>query len=200
MRQTRSVPHTSSHQRDQLSTDIQRAGYYPDIVTDILVAALADEGVTSHLVHAETIFDHAQVRRHVTVLVLTPTRLVVAHVDDLPPEHPEQPSTAAATTEAIALHQIRSVGVTHGIADPANYSPGNSVMDLTVAVSWGAVHRMELEPASCGDPNCDADHGYSGATVPDDLVVRISAAAEGDQAVGNALQFANALSAATTHL
>ena len=73
-----------------LHHDLHRAGYYPELVVDVLDVALADEEVVAHLVHPETTFDAAEVRRHVTVLVLTPTRLVVAHVDDHPAdsEHP----------------------------------------------------------------------------------------------------------------
>ena len=73
-----------------LRHDLHRAGYYPELVVDVLDVALADEEVVAHLVHPETTFDAAEVRRHVTVLVLTPTRLVVAHVDDHPAdsEHP----------------------------------------------------------------------------------------------------------------
>ena len=66
-----------------LRDDLHRAGYYPDLVGEVLEVALADEDVEAHLVHPETTFDGAEVRRHVTVLALTATRLVVAHVDDV---------------------------------------------------------------------------------------------------------------------
>ena len=63
----------------ELTRDIERAGYYPALVRDVVGTALAGDEVVSHLVHQETSFDHVSVRRHVTVLVLTTTRLVVAH-------------------------------------------------------------------------------------------------------------------------
>lgn len=196
MRHTRGV---SGQQLKMLSRDIERAGYYPAIVSDVVQVALAGQEVLSHLVHTETVFDRSEVRRHITTLVLTSTRLIVAHVDDMPPEHPEMPPAAAATTESVPLHQINAVGITHGISDPAHYRPGSSPAEVTVAVSWGAVQRVDLEPAVCPDPDCDADHGLTGALVPDDLVVRVSAAAEGQQALEAAIQFASALSAATAH-
>ena len=34
--------------------------------------------------------------------------------------------------------------------------------------------RIDLEPASCGDPPCDADHGYTGTASNDDLALRVS--------------------------
>lgn len=194
MRQTRGVV---GQQLKALSQDIERAGYYPEILSDVLQIALASQDVESHLVHAETVFDRSEVRRHVTALVLTPTRLIVGHVDDMPAEHPEMPPAAAATTESVPLEQIRAVGITHGIADPAQYRSGSPATEVTLAISWGAVSRVDLEPALCADPQCDADHGYSGNVVPDDLVVRVSAAAEGRAAVEAAVQFATVLSRAT---
>src|ERR1035438_3349666 len=65
-----------------LTKDIERAGYYPALVVDVVESAVAGGEVVSHLVHQETTFDHDTVRRHITVLALTPTRLVVAHADD----------------------------------------------------------------------------------------------------------------------
>lgn len=180
-----------------MRADVERAGYYPEIVGDVLELALAGEEVSSHLVHVETMFDRAEVRRHVTVLVLTPSRLLVAHVDDLPAEDPDAPPSAAATTEAIAIRDLRTVGVTHGVADPMAYRHGALANEVTLALSWGAVSRVELEPATCGDPACEADHGYSGSVLPDDLVVRVSADAEGPGAVRAAIAFAGAVSAAT---
>lgn len=195
MRHTRGV---AGHQLTALSQDIERAGYYPAILTDVLNIALAGQEVVSHLVHAETVFDRSEVRRHVTALVLTPTRLIVAHVDDMPADHPEVPPAAAATTESVALHQIRAVGVTHGIARPAHYRSGGPASEITLAISWGAVSRVDLEPAACADPDCDADHGYTGTLMPDDLIVRVSAAAEGPAAVRAAVEFAVHLSRMTS--
>lgn len=197
VRHTRQVPPSPATPLRQLRADVERAGYYPEIVADVLELALASEPVVSHLVHVETMFDRAEVRRHVTVLVLTPTRLVVAHVDDVPGEDPDAAPAAAATTESVAVRHVRTVGVTHGVADPAGYRRGAPVSEVTLALSWGAVSRIELEPATCGDPSCEADHGFTGSTLPDDLVVRVSAGAEGPAAVRAALSFAAALTAAT---
>ncbi|MGF0117041.1 DUF5998 family protein [Promicromonospora sp. Marseille-Q5078] len=191
------MPHATARDnlRADLSAHVRRAGYYPDLVEDVLDVALADEDVLAHLVQAETTFDDA-VRRHLTVLVLTPTRLVAAHVDDHEGDA-AHPSSAAATTEAVPLSEIRSVAVTHVVDEPAEHRPGDSASELTLAVGWGAVSRIDLEPAQCPDPACEADHGLTGQLTPDDVVVRVSGAAEGRDALRRAIAFARALSAAT---
>ncbi|MCL1871338.1 MAG: DUF5998 family protein [Promicromonosporaceae bacterium] len=182
----------------ELHDEIVRAGYYPHLVTDVLDVALAGETVVGHLVQAETTFD-SEVRRHLTVLVLTPSRLVTAHVDDHEGDH-ANPSSAAATTEAVPLSEVRSVSLTHVVAEPAAYRSGGEgehTSELSLVVGWGAVSRIDLEPATCGDPQCDADHGLTGQLLPDDVVVRVASAAEGPAAVRRAVAFARQLSAAT---
>jgi len=180
-----------------LHEDLYRAGYYPELVADVLDVALADEPVTAHLVHPETTFDSAEVRRHVTVLVLTPTRLVCAHVDDHPADAEHPSSAASATTETVPLSELTSVALTHVVERPERHTSGKPALELTLAIGWGAVSRVDLEPAACGDPACEADHGYTGTLAPDDVVVRVSAAAEGAESVRAATAFARALSAAT---
>lgn len=180
-----------------LHDDLLRAGYYPQLVADVLDVALADEPVTAHLVHPETTFDAAEVRRHVTVLVLTPTRLLCAHVDDHPADSEHPSASASATTESVPLGELRSVAVTHVVGNPAEHRPGEPATELTLAIGWGAVSRIDLEPAGCADPACEADHGLTGTLTPDDVVVRVSAAAEGAEHVRAAAQFARALSAAS---
>ena len=52
-------------------------------------------------------------------------------------------------------------------------------------------------PAVCADPDCEADHGYTGTATLDDFSVRVSQAADGEEGVAGALEFARAISLAT---
>lgn len=179
-----------------LTKAIERAGYYPALVSDVVQAALGDEEVVSHLVHQETTFDHDVVRRHITVLALTASRLVIAHADDHTDERPDHEDVATATTESVPLSAVRGVMLTHVVARPQNYRPGSLGREITLTLGWGAVSRVDLLPASCSDPDCDADHGYEGTIASDDISLRISADAEGEDAFDQALGFARELSAA----
>lgn len=181
---------------DTLRENLDHAGYYPQLVADVVDVALGGEEVLAHLVHPETTFDQSEVRRHVTVLVLTPSRLLLAHVDDHPADRENPSASASATTESVPLGHLHTVALTHVVPDPVSHSPGDLPSELTLALGWGAVRRLDLEPATCGDPACEADHGYTGTSSPDDVVVRVSAQAEGTGAVQAALDFARALSRA----
>ena len=75
-----------------LRTAIERSGYYPELVAESLETALAGEDVRAFLVHHEATFDHDELRRHITVLALTATRLVVAHTDDDPADEVTPPT------------------------------------------------------------------------------------------------------------
>ena len=180
---------------DDLTRAIVRAGYYPALVADVVQAALGHEEVVSHLVHQETTFDHDVVRRHITVLALTETRLVIAHADDHADERTGHEEVATATTESVPLGAVRGVMLTHVVPKPQDYRPGSLGREITLTLGWGAVNRVDLLPATCSDPSCDADHGFEGTISSDDISLRISADAEGEAALEQALTFARELSA-----
>lgn len=181
----------------RLSEEIERAGYFPALVGEVVATAVAGEPVQAHFVHQETTFDSEEVRRHVTVLVLTSSRFVVAHADDHGPDAHNQTSYAAASTEAVPIQAVRSVVMQHVYAKPERFRTGTVPQELSLTIGWGSVHRLDLEPAGCPDPACEADHGYTGSLTGDDVVLRVSSAAEGADAVGAAVEFARVLSAAT---
>lgn len=176
-----------------LTLAITHAGYYPALVCDVVESAVAGDEVVCHLVHQETTFDEESIRRHVTVLVVTARRLVIAHADDF--AEPGATATATATTETVPLAALRGVMVTHVVAQPETFSPGTHSRDITLTIGWGAVSRVDLLPAQCADPDCTADHGLEGSVASDDISLRVSAAADGEGAVDRALAFARSLSA-----
>jgi hypothetical protein len=184
----------------ELREAIDRVGYYPPVVADGVEAAIAGESVVSYVIHHEPTFDQDEVRRHVTVLVLTPTRVIVAHTDEHPPDDLLPEPYASTSTEAVPISHIGSVSVTRMVANPAAVSQPSRNVHVTEAVltvGWGAVRRLDLEPAACGDPDCVADHGYTGMLAAEDFALRISSSADGPEAVDALLGFARALSAAT---
>jgi len=181
----------------QLRTAIEQAGYYPMLVADALETGLAGEDVVSYVVHHEPHFDRDELRRHVSVMVLTPTRLVVSHTDESPADEDHPQPYAITSTEAVPLRRLASVVLSRTVPQPASYSRGDQVREAVLTVGWGAVSRVDLEPATCGDPQCEADHGYSGTLTADDFSLRVSEAADGRVVVGQLLQFAKALSAAS---
>ncbi len=181
-----------------LRAAIERAGYYPDLVSDSLRTGLGGEPVSAFVVHHEPHFDRDELRRHVSVAVLTPTRLVVSHTDEYPSDEAHPLPYAITTTESVALRRIASVIVSRTVTQPTSYSTGDSAREVVLTVGWGAVSRADFEPASCGDPQCEADHGYTGSVTADDFSLRVSEAADGRNVVAQLLTFAEALTAATS--
>jgi hypothetical protein len=181
---------------------IERSGYYPGVVFDAVSSALGAEPVVSYVVHHDALFDPGmEVRRHMTVLALTPTRLVFSHTDESPAEPGDEDSRpqAETSTEAVRFAQIQSVALTRVIPDPASYVSGTTMpSEVVLTIGWNVLSHIELEPAHCGDDSCEADHGYTGTVTADDLTMRVSEAADGDDAVRQVLAFAQALSEATS--
>lgn len=180
----------------QLRAEIAAAGYYPELVADSMATALAGEEPEAYVMQHEATFDRDELRRHISLLMLTATRLLVLHIDDYPPDETCPVPYASANSEAVRLSDVTSVVVNRIVGNPALHRPGGAVREVMLTIGWGAVSRLELEPATCGDPDCTADHGYSGTSSNDDFSVRVSEAGDGTGAVGRTLQFAEALSAA----
>ena len=73
-------------------------------------------------------------------------------------------TVATATTESVPL-----IGGARGDAHPRRRptprttSPGRSAARSPSPSGWGAVSRLDLVPATCADPDCEADHGYEGS-------------------------------------
>ena len=179
----------------ELRSALDRTGYYPEVVADAVTEAVGGEQVVSFYVHHEPTFERDEVRRHQSVIVLTPSRLILAHTDehtgdDLLPE----PYTSTST-EAVSLAAVTSVVVTRMTTNPT--AGPQPPVEAVLTIGWGAVHRVDLEPAGCNDPQCEADHGYTGTLSSDDFSLRVSAAADGSDAVPGLLSFAASLSART---
>ena len=199
------TPARETAKMDDRSADlrvaIEKSGYYPDVVADAVTAAVAGEIVDAFLVHHEPTIERDEVRRHVTVVVLTPSRLILAHTDEHAPDDLLPAPYTSTSTEAVVLSSVRSVVVTRMVANPASYTgdpiPAPGANEAVLTVGWGGVGRIDLEPAACGDPQCEADHGYTGVVASDDFSIRVSSAADGTDAVANLLSFAESLSART---
>ena len=87
--------------------------------------ALADEDLLDFVVHHEPTFNHDEIHRHVTVLALTRTRLIVGHTDDQPAEPPAPGIYAASSTESVSLGKINTVALTRVVTEPEAYRSGS---------------------------------------------------------------------------
>jgi hypothetical protein len=184
---------------DDLRAAIERTGYYPGLVTDAVWSTLGTEPVSAYVVWHDAIFDPGmEVRRHITVLALTPTRLIYSHTDEHSAEEPDGRPQAETSTEAVRFSRVSSVALTRVVPDPASYVAGVTMpTEVVLTIGWNVLSHVELEPAHCGDENCEADHGYMGTITADDLTLRMSEAADGEDQVRQVLSFAAALSDAT---
>ena len=166
----------------------------------VSVAPSAGEQVVSFLVHHEPTIDRDEVRRHITVVVLTPTRLILCHTDEHAPDdllpaalhldaRPRRSgSTRCAPSWSTGWSPTRAEITATAVPAPA---------EAVLTIGWGGVNRIDLEPAVCSDPECEADHGYTGVLASDDFSLRLSSAADGQAAVDRLLAFAETLSAST---
>ncbi|APX31640.1 hypothetical protein BH708_01695 [Brachybacterium sp. P6-10-X1] len=170
-----------------LLTELETAGYFPQTAAQSVQRSLHGGRPLAHLVRPETTFDGPEVRRHLTILVLTATHLLVTHLDDDPADA-LNPSQVVSTTERVRLKGIFSTGISQVFDTDGQRTPGRE-SEITLGITWNGSRRVDLERAVCEDPNCQVDHGYTGTISPSDLALRVSALADGDDAVEAALRF-----------
>jgi len=176
-----------------LAQAVVGAGYYPALAQHVLRTAIGEEKVKAHFVHAETTFDSTEVRRHMSVLVLTDSRLLRVHIDDGAGPESGGAHAASATVESAQLKSITSIALTNVVHEPEKFREGDVPTELVLAVGWGIHSRIDLEPATCGDEACDADHGYTGDITGDDTLARVSVIADGQESVRALEDFARVL-------
>ena len=149
-------------------TRIERSGFYPRAVERALRRALGAGEPLATLCQVDTGFDRGSVFRHLTVASLTERAIVQLHVDEM---------DGGSATIATAVHRVTAVGLS----------------EMTIALDLKGARRLDVEPARCDDPNCMADHGYTGTSYPDDMTFRVSAAADGQDALDEAVEFVDCL-------
>ena len=168
----------------EIKEAIDATGYHPDLVAEAVSDALGSDTPLTHFVAQETTFDSHEVRRHVTVAIVTHANLIVVHVDD---EDVDGKTVVTATSESVARNQIRSLMITRS-ADPSG-----KLSEVLVGIGWGGISRIELESNDCGNVECDGDHGYSGVITAEDIQLRASRLAEGEESVRALLAFARSI-------
>ena len=117
-------------------------------MADAMRAGLGTEEPLAHVVHQETTLDDAMgIRRHVTVLAVTPTRLVVCHTDEHRPSELAPYPHATTTTEVVPALP----GGLGGGDDDGRQADGVrarvACREATLVVGWGAIGQVDLEPA-----------------------------------------------------
>lgn len=171
----------------ELLADLETAGYFPQTAAASMLASLRGARPLGYLVRPETTFDGPEVRRHLTVLVLTATHLLITHLDDDPADA-LNPSQVVATTERVRLQRVTGTGLSQ-VFDTDGQRVPQQEAEVTIGITWNGTRRMDLERAVCDDPSCEVDHGFTGTLAPADLALRISALADGPRAVSDALRF-----------
>ena len=124
------MPHVTHHDLPaDLRSDLERAGYFPDLVAD--VAGRGARPVSPSCPTSctpETTFDADAVRRHITSLVLTQSRLVVAHADDHAPGRAgrrRSSRTRPRPPSRCRCPSVRSVVLNHVVPLPQAYRRGS---------------------------------------------------------------------------
>ncbi len=166
--------------------EIESLGFYPALVERSLRRACGGREPVAALSQLDAAFDQGHMFRHLTVAALTRTHIVQVHVDEL------DDGQAMVATALAPVTGVRGISVLEVVAEPAR-AGGGSPTEVSIAVDMGGQRRGEVEPLHCDDPECQADHGFGLTSVPDDLSIRVSATADGEDSLSKAEEFVDVL-------
>ncbi|MFW0155241.1 DUF5998 family protein [Rothia sp. P6271] len=182
----------SSPRLKSLEESITRLGFYPELTTDAVIDGLIGQDPQSHLVHLETHFEHGTIHRHITVLALTQHYLLVVHLDDHEHHQPDETATHLSV-ESFSIEHLKSVSANYVYLNSSEYQSGTIPSEVSIDIAWTGAQRLDLQPADCPDPQCQTNHGYTGLAVCEDISLRISSTADGEESVRQACNFVQAL-------
>lgn len=165
--------------------EIEHVGFYPEVVLRTLRRHLGEEEPLAMVSQLDAAFDNDTMFRHLTVAALSATHLLQVHVDEL------DGGAAMVAAQLTALSRVRGVAVVETLDDAA--SGAGTPREVSVALNLGGQRRAEVEPVQCDDPECVADHGYQASSYPDDLSLRVSLAANGEEDLARAEHFVDVL-------
>lgn len=170
-----------------LKGEVEECRFFPELVWSSVAGALAQQEMLGYLVHHEASFATGDLQRHLTVLVLTPSQLIICHTDE---QDAGDPNRAITSAEVVALRAVHSAVVTRSVSHPERWpAVGSQLVEAWLSIAWGAASRLDIGPASCEDPQCTADHGWTGMAVPSDLTVRMSPTGDGWPSVERLIAF-----------
>lgn len=166
-------------------TQIDELGFYPELVTRSLRRALGGKEALALLLQLDAGFDHGSLFRHLNVVAVSANSLVQLHVDEL------EDGGASVASAIHPLRAVRGMSYLEQVTGPERQ--GGAVTEITIAVNLGSARRGDVETLQCEDPECVADHGFTISSIPDDLTIRVSAAADGIDALAHAEHFVDVL-------
>ncbi|MBI5027634.1 MAG: hypothetical protein HZB48_02225, partial [Actinobacteria bacterium] len=117
------TPRPALHLPPGLLSEIHGCGYFPELVADAVSLALGPEEPIAHLVHHEATFNREEIQRHLSVLVLTGTRLIVAHTDE--GDNPGESQLINATKISGRTNGGLGIGIFNAISTLRNMETGD---------------------------------------------------------------------------
>ena len=134
------------------------------ILGDVAAALGPRSNVQTFFVRPETVFDQDSVYDSIAAFAVTGNRLLVV-VSDVSYEFNPQ-GEFITTTQFVNLDSIKDFQIVRSrVADGPE---AGALASVRMRLRWGAGWQHDIRPASCDNPNCDADHGYMAVITGDD--------------------------------
>ncbi len=186
--------------RAELIKLIRDNAFYSNLVLENVLELVASETVFGFLLDSTTSFENDGLVRQQLILVVTPTRLLVCFTEELPAGMvPDNPANLRINTESVPLSKVGTCQAQkYYQVDLERPDSSPALNEVIVSLNWTSTQTIDFGPASCDDPECQNEHGYTGQIRQGDYSAKYSVAADGEYWVEHALAFVSALDFART--
>lgn len=164
------------------------------ILGDLMDSLRGVSQVEAYFIRPETVFDQDSVYNSVGVFVLTSTRLIIL-VSDVSYEF-SPAGEFITTTQFVNLDEIKDFQVIRRRVADGQHAGALSTVHMRLR--WGASWQQDIRPASCDDPNCEAEHGFMGLVTGDDAEILLDHSLE-ESTFRKGLQFISTVQKVMAH-
>lgn len=160
----------------------------PPMVDDVAAIVRLHGPIRTYFIRPETVFDRDSVFDATAIFLLTDSHLIVV-LSDVTYEFVPV-GEFVTTTQVIPLKEIHDYQVIRRRVLDGPES--GAIASVQMRLRWGANRTLDIRPASCDDPTCEAEHGFIGMSAGEDGDVLLDATLD-DKTFAEGLAFIDEL-------
>jgi hypothetical protein len=167
--------------------------FYDRLVLNSLSNLRGAKEIQAFLLDSSTSFEHDGLVRQQLVLMLTESELLVCYVEEIA-EMPDSDSKLRVSTEIVPIRRLGPFQVQRYYSNPAKFGSSESVLnEVVLSLSWTGNQALDIGPASCDDPECTNEHGFTGQSRMGDYTAKYSLKLDNQYWIDHAEKFATSL-------
>lgn len=167
--------------------------FYERLVLHSLTNLRGNRELEAFLLDSSTSFENDGLVRQQLILMLTQTDLMVCYIEEIA-DLPDSDSKLRISTEIVPIQKLGPFQVQRYYSNPGRFGSADSYLnEVVLSLSWTRTQAIDIGPASCDDPECTNEHGYTGQSRLGDYSAKYSRKLDNQYWIEHAEKFATTL-------